>query len=418
MKKFSQKFLSLVMILAAAVLLSSCGQKIPKSDEIATEFTSVTNSNNQFAVDLFSELSADDDGNLFFSPYSIGSAIAMTYEGAEGQTAQEIMTAFTFPGDKNALRDGYQSFYNAINNYGEDFSLSTANAIWVQEGYPIAKEYIDTVDAYYGGKATNLDFINNSENSRDTINSWVADQTQNKISNLMPEGTISSWTRMVLTNAIYFEANWYDQFDSNDTEEQDFYLSSGEKVQVATMAREGSSAEFGYAEDKTAQILELPYEGEDVSMIIYLPKKKTTKDLQQKMTVDQIEQWESDLVSQKVDMFIPKFEFKLSYDLVDVLNDMGMEKAFESDADFTGMFEEGSNEDLYIGNVVHKAFVKVDEAGTEAAAATGIDMVTTRVEPAKPKVPVFRADHPFIFIIKDNNSDVILFMGRVADPSA
>lgn len=378
-----------------------------KVDAAPKDIASMVDANNMLAIDLYMDISSDD-GNVFFSPYSIQSALAMTYEGAKGETAQEMQEVLNLPENDTARRTGSAGIYHLINDEKKEYQLSTANALWLQEGFLLDTDYTDTIHRYYGGKVTNLDFGGATEESRQTINSWVKDQTNEKIKDLIPQGLLGVDTRLVLTNAIYFKGTWVKEFDPKDTKDEVFTRSSGETVTAEMMRLTGDEVKFPFAETKDAQILELPYDGGDLSMILILPKKGGFEKVQDSLSIDAIESWKDSLSEKKVNVYLPKFKFETKYMMKENLVDLGMKRAFTNDADFTGM---SNGENLFIEEVIHQAYVAVDEEGTEAAAATGIVMTKG------PIVPIFRADRPFIFLIQQKKTGNILFMGRVDDPT-
>ncbi len=369
----------------------------------------VTDSNNQFGLELYSKLAGSEEGNIFFSPYSIYAALAMTYEGAKGQTASEMKSVFHFP-DSSILRPNFAAIYNDINKGSKDYELRTGNALWAQYDYKFLDDYISTVEKYYGGKVSNLDFKGQTEQSRQTINSFIEEQTNGKIKDLIPQGVLDSMTRLVLTNAIYFKGTWEWEFDKADTSDQDFMITPTDVVQTPMMHMKPEKAQFNYADNDELQILELPYKGDKISMLILLPKDSLDS-LEQNLTAEKLAEYKSQMHETKLDdIYLPSFEFEEKYFLVDTLSKMGMPTAFTANADFSGM---DGTRSLYISDVIHQAYVKVDEKGTEAAAATAVVMKLSAVMPSN----VFRADHPFIFIIQDKDTGNILFMGRVNDPT-
>jgi len=335
----------------------------------------------------------------------------MTYEGARGKTAEEMRSVLHIPEDPDARRPNFASIYNDINKKDKPYKLSTANALWAQKDYRFLEEYTQCVEKYFGGKVTNLDFAGASEQSRQTINKWVEDQTNNKIKDLIPPGLLNAYTRLVLTNAIYFKGTWVKQFDEKDTREEDFTTSSGKTTKVPMMRLTGQDVRFKYAKIDEMQVLEMPYSGDELSMLIILPKAEDLAGVEESLSLEVLADWQDMLYEQRVDIFIPKFKFETKYFIAEDLKEMGMPTAFGSTADFSGM---DGTKALFIQNVVHQAFVEVNEEGTEAAAATGVVMGITS---ARPITPVFRADHPFIFMIINNSTGNILFMGRVSDPS-
>lgn len=418
----SKKILTIVIALFMVIAVTATAiyflflyepKQPPKADDISSTqsgIQEVVNANNQFAFELYSGLNKEQDGNIFYSPYSISAAIAMTYEGAKGQTADEMKSVFHFP-ESNILRPNFAAIYNNINKKDKEYKLSTGNALWAQQDYQFLPDYLETVEKYYGGKATNLDFVEESEKSRQTINSFIEQQTNDKIKDLIPPGVLNAYTRLVLTNAIYFKGTWVKQFDKSDTRDQDFTTISGQKVKTPMMQLTGDDAEFNYAETDDIQILEMPYEGEDLSMLVLLPKENNLETVEESLTNQKLSEWKNMLSEQRVDIYVPKFKFETKYFMVETLSNIGMPTAFTGAADFSGM---DGTQDLLIQNVIHQAFVEVNEEGTEAAAATA---VVVGIESVGPRIPIFRADHPFIFIIQEKGTGNILFMGRVADPS-
>ena len=368
----------------------------------------VVGANNQFAFDLYAKYKSND-GNIFFSPYSISSALAMTYEGARGQTAQEMAAVFHFPQDSSEMRPAFAQEYNNINAPGKPYKLSTANALWAQQDYMFLDSYFTTIGNYYGGKVTNLDFAGDTEKSRVTINKWVEAQTNDKIKDLIPPGEIGTMTRLVLTNAIYFKGTWVWQFDKKDTHEADFRVSPEKTVKAQMMAITGEKARFNYGETKTMQILELPYSGNELSMIVLLPKNENLDTLST-LRLEDLRVAKGQMLETNVKVYLPKFKFETKYFMADDLAEMGMPTAFSGSADFSGMT---GAQDLYISQVIHQAFVDVNEEGTEAAAATAVIMNKMTAVMST----VFNADHPFIFLIQEKATGNILFMGRVTDPT-
>jgi serpin B len=366
----------------------------------------VIRANNQFSIDLYSELKGEE-GNIFFSPYSISTALAMLYEGARGQTADEIQEVFHFPIEDEVRRNSYSELIEKLNNENVPYKLSNANALWVQKNYPILKEYIETVEKYYFGRATNLDFVGAAEESRQTINTWVEDQTNNKIKGLFPPGTINELTRFVLTNAIYFKGNWVKQFDKDLTREMEFKVSPEKTVLVPMMTHPEDSFNYGRTED--LEILEMLYEGEEFSMLILLPKNDDLSSIEESFTLEKLNILRKSLHNSHTMVVMPKFNLETKYFLQKKLPNMGMPSVFIPNvADLSGI---DGTKDLFVEIVVHQAFVDVNEEGTEAAAATGVGIGVTSMP------SVFLVDHPFIFIIQERETGNILFMGRVSDPN-
>jgi len=335
----------------------------------------------------------------------MSSALGMTFEGARGTTADEMRAVFHFPANDESRRNGFKSILNEINRSGKNYQLATANALWAQENYQFLDEYFTTVENFYDGEVRNLDFAGDTENSRITINSWIEEKTQDKIKNLLQ--SLSPETKLVLTNAIYFKGDWVEQFDKQNTLDREFELISGEKIETPTMYL---SKEFNYSETDDWQILELPYRDDELSMLIFLPQRDNSTEL----SLTNFAELTRDLQEQKVKIYLPKFKLETRYLMANDLADMGMPTAFSGEADFSGMT---GNHNLFISQVIHQAFVEVDEEGTEAAAATAVEKTEDESVMTEPEpIPIFRADHPFVFAIRENTNDEILFLGRVVDP--
>lgn len=384
--------------------------KLDDTNSTPAGIQEVVNANNKFAFDFYSEINKKEEGNIFYSPYSIFAALAMTYEGAKGKTADEIKSVFSFP-ESEILRPNFAAIYNKINKKNDNYKLSTGNALWAQYDYRFLDDFTSRIEKYYGGKVTNLDFVKETEKSRKTINDFIAEQTNNKIKDLIPKGALTVMTRLVLTNAIYFKGTWVKQFDKKDTRDEDFTTISGQKIKAPLMRLTGDEAEFKYAENDDLQILEMPYNGEDLSMLVILPKENNFEKVEQSLNNEKLSEWKNMLREQRVDIFIPKFKFDSKSSLKSILQNMGMPTAFsEGSADFSGM---DGTKNLLISDVIHQAFVEVNEEGTEAAAATAVIMKTLSIPPPS---PIFRADRPFIFLIEEKATGNILFLGRIANP--
>ncbi len=369
----------------------------------------VIEANNRFAINLYSQYKSEE-GNIFFSPFSISTAMAMVYEGAEGKTAKEIKSVFGFPKYDNSRRNQYSDLLSEINKKDKKYALNTANALWAEQDFNFLDKYLTTVEKYYGGKTTNLDFKNEPDTSRLIINNWVEDKTNNKIKDLFPEGSIHPLTRLVLANAIYFKAKWLKQFDADKTSDEYFRVNPDNRIKVPMMQPASQKSTFNYTQNKDLQILEMPYAGEDLSMLILLPLDDNIEALENSFTIEKLTDWKKSLRKRRVKIYIPKFKFEAKYFLFETLSDLGMPTAFTNSADFSGMT---GTKDLKIDKVIHQAFIEVNEEGTEAAAATGVAMIKRS---KKRPIPIFKADHPFIFIIQHNETGNILFMGRVSNP--
>jgi len=405
--------LTMVPVIATFFLFPYQPTKPPQANEVGSTpegIQEVMKANNQFAFKLYSELARRESGNIFYSPYSIFSALAMTYEGAKGGTAAEMKVVFSFP-ESDVLRPNFAALYNRINEEAKGYELRTGNALWIQKDYPFLEDYLKRVEGYYGGKATVLDFVAETEKSQKTINAFIEEQTNNKIKDLIPPGYIDEYTRLVLTNAIYFKGYWKTAFNESLTGEDDFWIAPNRSVKVQMMRMNpNETTKFNYADIGDVQILELPYTGEKISMLIILPKDlEATESL---LSAERLDDYRSKMKEERLDeICLPKFELETKYFMKESLSALGMPSAFSEVADFSGMT---GKKDLFISEVIHQAYVKVDEKGTEAAAATAVIMELTAITEMK----VFRADRPFIFIIQERETGNVLFMGRIIDPSA
>ncbi|MDD1686301.1 serpin family protein [Methanoregula sp.] len=380
---------------------------------------SVSAGNNRFAYDLYATLAKNPAGagqNLFYSPFSISSALAITGEGAKGTTADEIIAVFHFPDNDTIRREGFAGINEGINAADTGYTLRTANALWAEKSYPFLPAFTDIAGTCYSANVTNLDFKNTPEESRATINTWVEQKTENKIRDLLPSGSIDPLTRLVITNAVYFKGTWARQFDVNQTQDADFRTETGKTVTVRMMQDTSEDAKYRYAETDRVQYIELPYTHtakKALSMIIILPKNDDVQSVEAVLDERNLSALQDAATSRRVLLYLPKFHMETEYRLPGTLSVMGMPTAFTyGAADFSGM---DGTKNLYISDVIHKAFIDVNEEGTEAAAATGVVMGLGAVAPSSPTV--FRADHPFVFLIQDKETGTILFIGRVSDPA-
>lgn len=376
------------------------------------DLQSLVRGNTAFALDVYQNVRLNE-GNIFFSPYSISTAFAMTYAGARCETQKQMAGVFRFSLDPNLLHPAFselQAHFQELQEH-RPFRLNIANALWIQKEYELLKAFVEMNQKYYRANLFNLDFHKDPEGSRLKINDWVEDKTKGKIRDLLPGGAIKTFTRLVLTNTIYFKAEWQNTFNAHYTKDQDFWITSEEKIKVQMMSQKDR---FGYRENEAFQILEMPYIRRDLSMVVFLPQKKDgLPDLESNLTPKTLEEWTSNLNRQQVNVLFPKFTTTQNLDLKKILKDLGMLDAFAENADFSGM---EPKKELYITDALHKAFIDVDEVGTEAAAATAVSVGVTSSPPPK-VVPVFRADHPFFYLIKDNQTGSILFMGRLTKPA-
>jgi serpin B len=403
------KSFTLTLVLSA-VLVLGLTPAVESQEGKAPEFTLLVKSNDEFAVDLYHQL-GKNDGNLFFSPYSISNALAMTYAGARGQTAAEIAKTlhFVLPADK--LHPAFAALIKQLNGDGQarKFELTVANRLWGQQGLGFEPDFLKVNQDYYGAGLKEVNY-GAPEAARQEINAWVEQQTKDKIKELIKPNLITVDTRLVLTNAIYFKASWHRVFDAKATAAGKFLLPGGKTVDVPLMHQ---LVDAGYLDGGSFALLDLPYEQGDLSMVIMLPKEVAgLAALEKSSTAAKLAAWLSKREHAKVKVTLPKFKLTSEFRLDEALKSLGMKTAFvPADADFSAMTK---RERLWISAVVHKAFVDVHEKGTEAAAATAVIM-EKKSAPAEPVT--FRADHPFVFLIRDNHTGSILFMGRVMNPA-
>jgi serpin B len=371
--------------------------------------------NSSFAFDLYRAVRTED-GNLFYSPYSISLALAMTYAGARNQTEKQMAETLHFTLPQGRLHPAFDMLDLELASRGQEagqsgkgFQLSLANSIWGRTGYSFLPDYLDVLAENYGAGMRLLDFQNAPEASRIRINNWVSCNTEGKIEDLLPQGAITPDTRLVLTNAIYFKAAWQSPFNKDSTHDDTFNRLDGSQISVPMMEQRGI---FGYAGDNGYQAVELPYKGDEISMVLVLPPAGRFQAFENALDIKQVISIFSALQPKNAHVIIPRFAYASTFSLKDTLAGMGMPLAFSDRADFSGMNGTG---DLKITDVFHKAFVTVDEAGTEAGAATGVIVGPTAIPGGEVEI---RLDRPFIFMIRDLKTGTLLFIGRVLDPRA
>ena len=366
--------------------------------------------NSAFALDLYKQLQTAK-GNLLLSPFSISAALAMTYAGARENTAGQMAVTLHFTAAPDRFHQTLGQLISQLNSVQKetDVELKVANAIWAQKGYLFLDEFIRIVQQSYQSELNQADFTTAAEAARQAINSWVEQQTNQKIKDLIQPGVLNALTRLVLVNAIYFKGFWESQFKPAVTRDLDFWLSADTKFKIPLMHQKHK---FGYWENEWLQVLEMPYKDKSLSLVVLLPKEKTgISDLEQKLTLENMLTWQNNLRTREVIVFFPKFKLESEFSLSEILAAMGMPDAFDPGrADFSAMV---GKKELHISAALHKAFVEVNEEGTEAAAATGVVVSMTSIAPSP---PTFKADHPFVFFIRDNASQSILFLGRLTDP--
>ena len=420
----------LSLLLAFSFLSASCGssgsdpgpgtvlksdkQRISNPDVSDADALAQAAGNRSFAVDMYREL-AREDGNVFFSPYSISLALAMTWAGARNETEAQMASTLHFGLEQERLHPVFNYIDLALNSRGqgasgadgEGFRLHVVNETWGQEGYGFLEEFLDVLAENYGAGMRLMDFIAAPEECRVTINEWVEEQTEGLIEDLIPQGSIDELTRLVLTNAIYFNAAWKSEFPPEATVEEPFHLADGGSVQVPMMSQ---MAEFPAFFGEGFRALELPYDGDELSMVVVVPDTGFEA-FEAGLTIDLLDSVVASLQEEFITVKMPRWTFATpSIRLKQLLSDLGMPVAFSTGADFSGM---DGRLFLYIGDVIHKAFVSVDEAGTEAGVATAVIMEGYGMPPEDE----IHMDRPFIYLIRDIETDTILFMGRLVDPS-
>ncbi len=419
-----------VVLAMVLVGLTACGPDKPaqaqvaQSDKPRVQSPSVASSdlaelvagNSAFAFDLYQAI-RKQSGNLFYSPYSISAALAMTYAGARGTTEHQMADVLHFALPQDRLHPAFNALDQALasrgagakSKDGKPFRLRIANSLWGQAGYKFLPAFLDTLAENYGAGLRLVDFQKVPEAARKTINDWVSDQTEGKIRDLIPQGAIDRLTRLVLANAIYFNAAWMYPFEKEATQDGPFYLLDGSQVTVPMMRQ---SKHFRYFAGDGVQAVELPYDGGEVSMVLIVPDRGQFPAFEETLTAETVADILANMESANIDLTMPKFQYDATLSLADTLKAMGMPDAFSTNADFSGM---DGTRNLAITDVFHKAFVAVDEAGTEAAAATAVVIGLT----AMPVLPIdLTVDRPFVFLIRDMQTGAILFVGRVLNPKS
>lgn len=396
-----RQFLAAGAGLAAASMLPGCTAELEELPPMGTFGV------NDFASDLYAKLRSES-GNVFLSPYSISTALAMTAAGAKGNTLAQMQQVLHLPANAAEADAAYQHVAGSLARADKSIQLAVANALWAQKGYPWSPDYTARVKKTFKAEIRDVDYTADPEACRKTINTWVEKQTKDKIKDLMPDGSIDRLTRLVLTNAIYFKGDWLTAFEKKFTKDQPFTMTDGSKKDVPLMYRSGR---IDYFANDDVTVIRLPYKGSEVSFIGVLPEKPDAfARMDEGYTAKQFDGWVAGLRPQSdVKVWLPRFKIETRYILNDTLSAMGMPDAFSPKADFGGMVTTAS--ELVISIVVHKAFVDVNEEGTEAAAATGV-AVALAAAPVQVKPKVFRADRPFLFALRHEPTKTILFMGR------
>jgi serine protease inhibitor len=407
-----------VVILVWAIVANLPATPIPFT--VTPEVKLTVDGNTAFALDLYQKLK-DHPGNLFFSPYSISTSLAMTYAGARGQTETEMAGVLHFNLAQTNLPEAFSALearMHKIQRWNR-ITLTTANSLWCQQDYRFTEAFLNLVRKYYGAEARRVDFKRSPQAASSEINKWAARNTKGKIKGVLEPGQLTSDVRLVLCNAIYFKGKWQHQFKVRDTEPGPFHIATNQTVTVPMMHQK-AHCKMASSDDRSVELLEMPYSGTDLSMIILLPEIEYASpdvenpglpDLEQKLTADNLRTWLAELDQahpHETQVALPRFTTTQSFDLVKELQSLGITSAFKGSADFSGM-EETTN--LVVSDVIHKAFVDVNESGTEAAA------VTLSIALSKGMAGHFIVDHPFIFLIRENGSGSILFIGRIVDPT-
>jgi len=399
------------------------GSALPAAAEapVGPEVKQVAAGSNALGIKLFPELSKTSPDNLFFSPFSIHIAFAMPFAGAAGATRAEMENVFGYPADSQGLTPAFGEYLKSFPGFGGTpaataYEFTLANRIWAQKTYPFSKTYLDTVKTLFASELQLVDFMTDAKRIRVDINSWVETLTQGKIKNLIPEGVLSELTRLVLVNAVYFKGIWESEFPKAETADADFYARGTNATKVPMMHQTGR---FGLATQDGYQCLRLPYKGGTLAMFVFLPKTRDgIKALETALSARPPAEWAAGLDEAEVYVSFPRFKIESQFSLPPALKSLGVVQAFsEAAADFSRMIDpvNGKAEPgLFISDAIHKAFVAVDEQGTEAAAATAVVMQTKSMS-APPAI--FNADHPFLFTIVHEPTSTVLFLGRVSSPA-
>ena len=416
--RYSVGFLGVVILLWAIMAVRS---EIPIPFTASPEVKSAVDGNTAFALDLYQKLK-DRPGNLFFSPFSISTSLAMTYAGARGQTESEMAKALHFNLAQTNLPMAFRTLMERMRKIQRwnRITLTTANSLWCQQDYRFTDAFLYLIHKYYGAEARQVDFRHSPQAASSEMNQWVERETKGKIKDVAEPGQFTDYTRLVLCNAIYFKGKWQHQFKVRDTKPAPFHVTTNETVTVPMMYQH-AHFKTARSDDDSVELLELPYSGTDLSMIILLPQieyplpdveQPGLPDLEPKLTANSLHVWLTKLDQNsphETSVMLPRFTTAQSFDLAKELKSLGMISAFdEKNANFSGL--DGTT-NLLISDVLHKAFVEVDESGTVAAA---VGFVSARSSGMANR---FNADHPFIFLIRENGSGSILFLGRIVDPT-
>ena len=411
-----KKSIFILSLLACVLCLFQCNEDLPgPTPGPGVEFDcnnepkacQLTSANGNFAIDVYKTIHNDEaeDANIFISPFSVSTALSMTMNGASGETLTEMQDALRVSGvSLEELNQGYQILLEVLPQLDPATKLKIANSIWYQESYPVRPEFLDVNQEFYSSEVIPADF--SEAGIIDDVNAWVAENTNDLITEALT--SLPSGVVMLLINAIYFQGSWQSQFEEDDTFDADFNTPTG-PVEVKLMHQPETN--MRYFENELFQAVDMPYGDSIFSMSVFLPKEGfSVRDVVNELSAENWADWNSQFTAQNIELMLPKFEMEYEIKMKRTLAGMGMPLAFSDFADFSQLVEGGG---VKIDDVIHKAFIEVDEEGTEAAAVT----VVIVVETSAPQYPRFRADRPFFFVIHDNKTNSILFMGQLMDPA-
>lgn len=398
------RYLQAATAVGLVLMAASPSEQMLKNADFAS-------ANNVFAFALYNQIITKEKGNVFISPFSISTALAMTYAGANNTTADEMQKTMHFGSNTEEFHAGYGAYLRQLDkNADGNIQLRIANRLWGEKSYTLKSSFLKLNKQAYDSPLIQVDFVNKPNDSRIEINDWVADKTEQRIKNLIPENAISTDTRLVLTNAIYFKGDWLYKFDKNKTNDQKFHLADGTTQKTPFMNYEGAFTMYSNGEYK---MIQLPYRGEKHSMVVVLPNDpKRLAEIEKSFSAKDFAPLDYQYKPEVI-LSLPKFKITIPLGLNAPLQELGIRQAFTSQADFSNMTEANN---LMISDVFHKAFIEMDEEGTEAAAATAVVVMLTSSNAEPPKPEEFIADHPFLFYIIDNETKAILFMGRIMEP--
>ena len=399
-------------VVSTVLLAAVCGSPMEVATAPLEPIRAAAKSVDALAMDLYPRI-GNAGQNLLYSPHSISVTLAMAHAGAKDQTRADMAKVLHFDPELDLTGSGFAALVRELHATArtDGCQLSVCNALWAQRGVTFLPEFLRVVLEVYQGQAIQIDFMNDPKEAQQAINEEVAKKTEGKIYDLIPSGLIDTMTRLVLTNAIYFKGDWARPFAKELTTPDEFKMADGTKVETQFM---NESAVFGYMEGENFQVLEIPYKGKGFSMIVLLPAEETPlSEFEKKISWEKIEQWTAGLKEREVIVSLPRFTITTPSCLLGkTLAGMGMADAFSPRADFSAI---NGQKDLQLGEVAHKAFIEVNETGSESAAATAVTLEFKSMGPSP--LPAFIADRPFMFLIRHKKTGCVLFMGRLANPS-